>query len=145
MKNYLHTQDSKWHDIETAASREHLSQAVDPRVDLCIFVLPPHRVRNIDLLFMWEISQVVPVLPVVTKADTMTIEECVQYRTEVNAKLRHPGLPGKGKPVNVFQFSADTLQAVSCPTDAMAQAMRPPYLVVCSNKFNEDRMQQVRS
>jgi septin family protein len=42
----------------------------------------------------------VPVLPVVTKADTMTVKECVNYRREISTKLQTPQAP-----ISVFMFS----------------------------------------
>ena len=36
----------------------------------------------------------VPILPVVTKADTMTTREAATYRREVYNKLQNPGVPG---------------------------------------------------
>ena len=58
VKSYLHDQNQKWLDMETSLARADMSEVVDPRVDLVIFCLPPHRLRNIDMLFMWEVSQV---------------------------------------------------------------------------------------
>ena len=45
---------------------------------------------------MYEVSRHVPVVPVVTKADTMTIREAGIYRTEVANKIANPRLPGEG-------------------------------------------------
>ena len=58
IKKHVQEQNSKWHEFESHAKRGELEKAVDPRVDLCIFCLAPHRVRNIDLLFMHEVSKV---------------------------------------------------------------------------------------
>lgn len=44
---------------------------------------------------MYEIGLHVPVVPVVTKADTMTIREAGMYRTEVANKIANPMLPGE--------------------------------------------------
>ena len=76
------------------------TQVEDPRIDLCIFCLPPHRLRNIDVIYMHTISQVVPVVPVVTKSDTMTIREAAMHRANVASRIAHPGIPGlKGAPL----------------------------------------------
>jgi septin 7 len=60
VKSYINSQNQKWLELEASAGRGELANAVDTRVDICIFCLPPHRVRNIDMLFMWEISRVRP-------------------------------------------------------------------------------------
>lgn len=62
VKQYIIDQNQAWLRLENSASRGELNSKVDPRVDICLFCLPPHRVRNIDMLFMWEISQVHPSL-----------------------------------------------------------------------------------
>jgi hypothetical protein len=82
--------------------------------------------------------QLVPVLPVVTKADTMTVKESIQYRRELNQKLQNPAAP-----VSVFLFSTETLDTCGVSNDSLVElaASRPPYLVVCSNTNNEERMQ----
>ena len=64
------------------------------RVDLCLFCLQPHRLRPVDLRFMLELGKVVPILPIVTKADTMTIREASTYRQEVHAKFQNCYIPG---------------------------------------------------
>ena len=57
VKTYITNQNETWLRLENSASRGELADKTDPRVDICVFCLPPHRVRNIDMLFMWEISQ----------------------------------------------------------------------------------------
>lgn len=44
--------------------------------------------------YMYELGKQVPLVPVVTKADTMTIREASTYRTEVANKLSNPMVPG---------------------------------------------------
>ena len=43
---------------------------------------------------MYELSRHVPIVPVVTKADTMTIREASLYRQEVANKIANPMMPG---------------------------------------------------
>ncbi len=42
---------------------------------------------------MAELGKVVPILPIVTKSDSMTIREAATYRREVYRKLQNPQLP----------------------------------------------------
>ncbi len=44
---------------------------------------------------MYELGCHVPVVPVVTKADTMTIREANTYRTEVANRIANPMVPGR--------------------------------------------------
>lgn len=52
------------------------------------------RLRALDLKVMYEIGRHVPLVPIVTKADTMTIREAATYRNDVATKLSNPMLPG---------------------------------------------------
>lgn len=41
---YIEDQNQKWLQLEQSKNRkDDLSEVEDPRVDLCIFCLPPHR------------------------------------------------------------------------------------------------------
>lgn len=71
-----------------------MAEVDDPRVDLCLFCLPPHRLRPVDVRYMAELGKVVPILPIVTKADTMSTAEAAKYRREVYNRLQSPGVPG---------------------------------------------------
>ena len=80
---------------EMDRSREvDMAEVDDPRVDLCLFCLPPHRLRPVDVRYMAELGKVVPILPIVTKADTMSTAEAAKYRREVYNRLQSPGVPG---------------------------------------------------
>ena len=46
---------------------------------------------------MYEVGLRVPVVPVVTKADTMTIREAGIYRSEVANKIANPMLKGQSR------------------------------------------------
>ena len=60
-------------------------------MDLCLYALPPHRMRSNDVRYMAELSKLVPVVPVIMKADTMTIHEAQVFRQEVHTRLNNPG------------------------------------------------------
>lgn len=64
-----------------------LAQDDDPRVDVCIYFLSPHRVKPIDMKFMTELSALAPVIPVLAKADSMTTGELKQFRKGVTDAL----------------------------------------------------------
>lgn len=44
-------------------------------MDACLYFLPPHRLRKMDVAFMRALAPLVPVIPILAKADTMTSEE----------------------------------------------------------------------
>uniref|UniRef100_A0A061SDN1 Septin 7 n=1 Tax=Tetraselmis sp. GSL018 TaxID=582737 RepID=A0A061SDN1_9CHLO len=142
MKAFVDSCNKKWLEIEQDMKRGvDMTLVEDPRIDLCIFCLPPHRLRNIDIRYMHELGQVVPIVPVVTKADTMTIREAAMHRADVMSRLSNPSLRGLKGPVNVFHFEDETLERSGVK---MVNGMyhMPPFLVVASNEVNREKAQQ---
>ncbi|GLI64173.1 hypothetical protein VaNZ11_007364 [Volvox africanus] len=155
VQDYIELQNRKWLEMEQSRDRkEDLAELEDPRVDLCIFCIPPHRhkarsfrffcfsvalkttrLRPIDLKYMFELGKHVPVVPVVTKADTMTIREANTYRTEVANRIANPMVPGIHDKINVFKFERDTLERAGVQDQATPH---PPFLVVASNDISEE-------
>ncbi|KAG2430508.1 hypothetical protein HXX76_010031 [Chlamydomonas incerta] len=136
VQDYIESQNRKWLELEQARDRkEDLAEIEDPRVDLCIFCIPPHRLRPIDLKYMFELGKHVPVVPVVTKADTMTIREANTYRTEVANRIANPMVPGIHDKINIFKFERDTLDRAGVQDQATPH---PPFLVIASNDISEE-------
>jgi septin family protein len=132
----VEAQNKKWLDMEQSWNRsQDLREVEDPRIDLCLFCLGPHRLKPSDLKFMYEVGKHVPIVPVVTKADTMTIREAGIYRSEVASKIANPMLPGIRDQINVFHFERDSLVR-SGLTDNGSPI--PPFLVIASNDINEE-------
>lgn len=95
-----------------------MSRVHDPRVDACLYFVPPHRLKQVDVLFMTRLAELVPVIPVLAKADSMTSQELEEFRERVRASLQ---TAGKGI---IHQFTEETLrEAGSCP----------PFAVIASN------------
>ncbi|KAK9818355.1 hypothetical protein WJX72_011182 [[Myrmecia] bisecta] len=102
-----------------------LAVVEDPRVDVCIYFIPPHRIKPIDVQFMRQLSEFVPVIPVLAKADSMTTDELESFRQTVRQKL-HAASKDAGHPV-VHSFSPEVLR------EAGAAHEVPPFAVVASN------------
>eukprot|EP00192_Tetraselmis_astigmatica_P025058 CAMPEP_0117672562 /NCGR_PEP_ID=MMETSP0804-20121206/13973_1 /TAXON_ID=1074897 /ORGANISM="Tetraselmis astigmatica, Strain CCMP880" /LENGTH=377 /DNA_ID=CAMNT_0005481177 /DNA_START=61 /DNA_END=1194 /DNA_ORIENTATION=- len=139
MKAFVNRCNEKWLKMEQDIKRGvDMSLMDDPRIDLCLFCISPHRVRNIDLYYMYELGQVVPIVPIVTKADTMTIREAEVHRRNVASRLEHPGLPGMKGPINTFQFDEETLERAGVSLNNGVYHM-PPFLVIASNTVNKEK------
>ncbi|GBF99885.1 hypothetical protein Rsub_12681 [Raphidocelis subcapitata] len=137
IRDYIDGENNKWLTLESARDRSiDLAEVEDPRVDVCLFALPPHRLRHIDLRYMHELGRSVPIIPVITKADTMTIREAQNYKQEVFNRLQNPNIHGVRGKINVFSFDKDTLERAGMGEAAGTQA--PPFLVIASNDVNED-------
>ncbi|KAF8067209.1 glpF [Scenedesmus sp. PABB004] len=83
-------------------------------VTACLYFIPPHRMKKIDLILMAAISQLVTVVPVIGKADAMTERELVTYRGEVLRMLSAPNkyVPTRNLPaleVSLFGFAESIL------------------------------------
>ncbi|XP_076373087.1 septin-7-like isoform X2 [Tachypleus tridentatus] len=76
--------ESRYEDYLDAESRVHRTSIVDMRVHCCLyFVSPGHGLKPLDLEFMKNLHDKVNLIPLVAKADTMTAEECYQFKKTV--------------------------------------------------------------
>ncbi|XP_033969511.1 uncharacterized protein sept12 isoform X1 [Trematomus bernacchii] len=66
----------------------------DSRVHCCIYFLPPtgHRLRQIDVEFMKRLGKIVSIVPVIAKADTLTIEERQEFKERIRQDLAANGI-----------------------------------------------------
>jgi hypothetical protein len=65
--------------------------------------------------FMLELGKVVPVVPVVMKADTMTIREALSYRQEVYDKIRAVKYESRVGALTLLLLSLVGLLSVTVP------------------------------
>lgn len=64
----------------------------DTRIHCCLFFINPtgHSLRPIDIIVMKKLSEVVNVVPVVAKADSLTMDERDAFKQRVSTNLhRH--------------------------------------------------------
>ncbi|XP_038569692.1 septin 9b isoform X5 [Micropterus salmoides] len=66
----------------------------DSRVHCCIYFIPPtgHCLRPLDVEFMRHLSKVVNIVPVIAKADTLTLEERDYFKQMIREELRANGI-----------------------------------------------------
>uniref|UniRef100_A0A1A8HEG0 Septin 12 n=1 Tax=Nothobranchius korthausae TaxID=1143690 RepID=A0A1A8HEG0_9TELE len=66
----------------------------DSRVHCCIYFIPPtgHCLRPLDVEFMSRLSKVVNIVPVIAKADTLTLEERDSFKQTIREELRANGI-----------------------------------------------------
>ncbi|XP_017287623.1 neuronal-specific septin-3-like isoform X1 [Kryptolebias marmoratus] len=66
----------------------------DSRVHCCIYFIPPtgHCLRPLDVEFMSRLSKVVNIVPVIAKADTLTLEERGSFKQTIREELRANGI-----------------------------------------------------
>ncbi|KAM8845216.1 uncharacterized protein AB9W97_000469 [Spinachia spinachia] len=66
----------------------------DSRVHCCIYFLPAtgHRLRPIDVEFMKRLGKIVSIVPVIAKADTLTIEERHDFKERIRQDFTANGI-----------------------------------------------------
>ncbi|XP_016896167.2 septin 9a isoform X6 [Cynoglossus semilaevis] len=66
----------------------------DSRVHCCIYFIPPtgHCLRPLDVEFMRRLSKVVNIVPVIAKADTLTLEERDFFKKKIREELQANGI-----------------------------------------------------
>ncbi|XP_031421548.1 neuronal-specific septin-3-like [Clupea harengus] len=66
----------------------------DSRVHCCIYFLPAtgHRLRPIDVEFMKRLGKIVSIVPVIAKADTLTMEERQDFKQRIRQDLQVNGI-----------------------------------------------------
>uniref|UniRef100_A0A1A8HWD8 Septin 12 n=1 Tax=Nothobranchius kuhntae TaxID=321403 RepID=A0A1A8HWD8_NOTKU len=66
----------------------------DSRVHCCIYFLPAtgHRLRPLDVEFMKRLGEVVSIVPVIAKADTLTVDERQEFKERIKQDLAANGI-----------------------------------------------------
>ncbi|KAK9802026.1 hypothetical protein WJX73_003040 [Symbiochloris irregularis] len=95
-------------------------------MDVCLYFIPAHRLKGVDLYFMAALAKEVAVIPVIAKSDCMTPEELVEFKSHVLSRLVHPGIDGIDGPIEIYNFPGHVLE------EAGVDRPIPPFAVVCS-------------
>ncbi|XP_068099592.1 neuronal-specific septin-3-like isoform X3 [Hyperolius riggenbachi] len=89
---YIHEQYEKYLREEILVNRKR--RIPDSRIHSCIYFIPPtgHWLRPLDLEFMKRLSCIVNVVPVIAKADTLTLEEREEFKNRIRKDLQTHGI-----------------------------------------------------
>ncbi|KAI3360341.1 hypothetical protein L3Q82_014656 [Scortum barcoo] len=89
---YINEQYEKYLREELHINRKR--RIPDSRVHCCIYFLPAtgHRLRPIDVEFMKRLGKIVSIVPVIAKADTLTIEERQEFKERIRQDLATNGI-----------------------------------------------------
>ncbi|CAL9700340.1 unnamed protein product [Knipowitschia caucasica] len=92
ISKYINEQFEKFLKEEVNITRK--KRIPDTRVHCCIYFISPtgHSLRQLDLEFMKRLSHSVNIIPVIAKADTMTIEERQEFKQRVRKELEMGGI-----------------------------------------------------
>ncbi|KAK0181715.1 hypothetical protein PV327_003976 [Microctonus hyperodae] len=84
--------ESKYEEFLNAESRVVRRQIPDSRVHCCLYFVAPsgHGLKPLDVEFMQRLHDKVNIIPVIAKADTMTPDECAQFKKQIlNEMAQH--------------------------------------------------------
>jgi len=73
-------------------------------VHLCLFFISPHRMKRADVELMRRLHQLVPLVVVIAKSDTMTTDETMAFKHEVRTQLHGE--------IETFKFSRSSIKEV---------------------------------
>src|SRR5882762_299116 len=91
---YIKDQHSAYLRKELTAMRDRYIQ--DTRIHCCLYFINPtgHSLRAIDVIVMKKLSEVVNVVPIIAKADTLTLDERDVFKQKVGASVDTGGVIG---------------------------------------------------
>nr|CAG8485727.1 15054_t:CDS:2 [Entrophospora candida] len=84
---YIKDQHSAYLRKELTATRERYIQ--DTRIHCCLFFIAPtgHALKPIDIVVLKKLSEVVNVVPVIAKSDSLTMEERINFKERIKSEL----------------------------------------------------------
>uniref|UniRef100_A0A8C2WFL1 Septin n=1 Tax=Cyclopterus lumpus TaxID=8103 RepID=A0A8C2WFL1_CYCLU len=82
--------DSKFEDYLNSESRVNRRQMPDSRIHCCLYFIAPsgHGLKPLDIEFMKRLHEKVNVIPLIAKADTLTPEECHQFKKQIMCEIQ---------------------------------------------------------
>uniref|UniRef100_A0A2K6T432 Septin n=1 Tax=Saimiri boliviensis boliviensis TaxID=39432 RepID=A0A2K6T432_SAIBB len=82
--------DSKFDDYLNAELRVNRRPMPDNRVQCCLYFIAPseHGLKPLDIEFMKHLQEKVNVIPLTAKADTLTPEECHQFKKRITKEIQ---------------------------------------------------------
>ena len=123
---YIKDQHSAYLRKELTAQRERYIQ--DSRVHCCLFFIQPsgHALKPIDIVVLKKLSDVVNVVPVIAKSDSLTLEERRAFKGRIKEEFAFHNL-------KMYPYDNDELDDEERARDATIKEMIP-FAVVGSEK-----------
>lgn len=95
----------------------------DGLVHVCLYFIAAHRLKGVDVEFMRRLEKYVNLVPVIAKADTMTVAERDAFRRLIVSELRANG-------VRIFQLEDPSAHDAASKLGNTA----PPPFAVCASE-----------
>merc|ERR1711939_1174794 len=133
---YIKDQHSAYLRKELTAQRERYIQ--DTRIHCCLFFIQPsgHALKPIDIVVLKKLSDVVNVVPVIAKSDSLTLEERSAFKERIKEEFAFHG-------IRMYPYDNDELDDEERATNATIKDIIP-FAVVGSEKSIVVNGKQVR-
>ncbi|KAI9841711.1 MAG: cell division control protein [Sclerophora amabilis] len=133
---YIKDQHSAYLRKELTAQRERYIQ--DTRIHCCLFFIQPsgHALKPIDIVVLKKLSDVVNVVPVIAKSDSLTLEERLLFKERIKEEFTFHNL-------KMYPYDNDELDEEERAVDANIKDIIP-FAVVGSEKNIVVNGRQVR-
>lgn len=137
LTHYLETQFNEVLRQEALVCRNPRFE--DHRVHACLYFLPPTNqgLRELDIEVMSRLSSRVNIIPIISKADTLTDTELVSAKQSVMESIQAHNIP-------IFSFNYDLEDEESMEENAALREMLP-FAVVGSNSIYQVGNEYIRA
>ena len=106
----------------------------DNRIHCIFYFIGPHRMKRLDRECISQIAPLVPIIPIVSKADCMTSQERSDYLTIINTALAE--ISNKLHEPCIYDFHGDDLTAIQnkatkSANNSLTERIPNIFAVVC--------------
>ncbi|KAM0792549.1 Septin Spn2, variant 3 [Microbotryomycetes sp. NB124-2] len=124
---YIKDQHSAYLRKELTAMRDKF--IADTRVHCCLYFIAPtgHTLKPIDIVVMKKLSEIVNVVPVIAKSDSLTLEERETFKQRIRDELAHHS-------IRVYPFDSDETDAEEVQINEAIRQNMIPFAVVGSER-----------
>jgi septin 7 len=132
--NYI---DCRYEDYMNAEARVNRCVVPDTRVHCCLYFISPngHGLKALDIEVMKSLHNKVNIIPLIAKADTMTPEECRDFKkTILNEITQHK--------INIYEFPSCADEEENKMIKKLRE--RIPFAVIGSNTIVESQGKRTR-
>uniref|UniRef100_A0A8D3C5P3 Septin n=1 Tax=Scophthalmus maximus TaxID=52904 RepID=A0A8D3C5P3_SCOMX len=129
--------DSKFEDYLNSESRVNRRQMPDSRIHCCLYFIAPsgHGLKPLDIEFMKRLHEKVNVIPLIAKADTLTPEECQQFKKQIMREIQE-------HKIKIYEFPETDDEEENRLVKKIKDKL--PLAVVGSNTITEANGKRVR-
>ncbi|XP_041975881.1 septin-7 isoform X3 [Aricia agestis] len=130
--------ESKYEEFLNAESRvARKPSPSDTRVHCCLYFIAPsgHGLKPLDVEFMQRLGDKVNIIPVIAKADTMTPEECKEFKEQIMKEIAQ-------HKIKIYDFPESTGEEGEGAERALRA--RVPFAVVGANTVIEQDGKRIR-